>query len=82
MSRSLVSKGICLCQIKLSSGQSTAIQTSIVDAMRVVRMISIKNADPPIFPLWEKMFFSYIYDLPGDNLHFVFNNFSLYDEKL
>ena len=51
MSRSLVSKGICLCQIKLSSGQSTAIQTSIVDAMRVVRMISIKNADPPIFPL-------------------------------
>ena len=49
MPRSLVSEEVCLCPIKPSSDPSTAIQTSIVDAMRVARMISIKNANPPIF---------------------------------
>ena len=39
----------CLCQVMPSSDPSTAIQTSIVDAVRVVRMISIKNVSPPIF---------------------------------
>ena len=45
--------------------------------MRVVRMISIKNSDPPIFLLWAKNVFSYIHGLPGDNLHIVFDNYSL-----
>ena len=66
----------CLCQVKPSSDPSTAIQTSIVDAMRVARMISIKNANPPIFLSWAKNVFSYIHDLPGDNLHIVFDNYS------
>ena len=49
MFRSFVSEEICLCQLKPSSDPSTAIQRSIVDAMRVVRMISIEKADPPVF---------------------------------
>ena len=57
----------CLCQVNPSSDLSTAIQTSIVDAMRVVRIISIKNANPPIFLSWPKIVFSYIHGLPGDN---------------
>ena len=40
-------------------------------------MISIKNSDPPIFLLWAKNVFSYIHGLPGDNLHIVFDNYSL-----
>ena len=76
MSRSLVSEEVCLCQVKPSSDPSTAVPTSIVDAMRVVRMISIKNVSPPIFLLWTKNVFSYIHGLPWDNLHFVFDNYS------
>ena len=44
----------CLCKAKPLSDPPTAIQTSIVDAMGVVRMISIKNANPPLFLSWEK----------------------------
>ena len=67
----------CLCQVKPSSDPSAAIQMSIVDAMRVVRMISMKNANPPIFLSWAKNVFSYIHGLPGENLHIVFDNYSL-----
>ena len=35
-------------------------------------MISIKNANPPIFLSWAKNVFSYIHGLSGDNLHIVF----------
>ena len=67
----------CLCQVRPSRDPSTAIQMSIADAMRVVRMISVKNADPTIFLSWPKNVFSYIHSLPGDNLHIVFDNYSL-----
>ena len=67
----------CLCQVKPSSDPSAAIQMSTVDAMRVVRMISIKNTNPPIFLSWAKNVFSYIHGLPGENLHIVFDNYSL-----
>ena len=66
----------CLCQVKPSSDPSTSIQTSIVDAMQVVGMISIKNANPPIFLLWAKNVSSYIHGLPWDNSHIVFDNYS------
>ena len=71
MSRSFISGEICLRQVKPSSDPSTAMQTSIVDAMRVVRMISIKNSDHQSFFCGQKMFFSYIHGLSGENLHFV-----------
>ena len=47
----------CLCQVKPSSDPSTAIQKSIVDAMRVVRMISIKMLIHQSFFPGQKMFF-------------------------
>ena len=50
----------CLRQLKPSSDPSAAIHTSIFDAMKVVRMISIKNANPLIFLSWAKnVFFRY-----------------------
>ena len=70
----------CLCQVKPSSDPSTAIQTSIVDVMRVVRMISIKNTNPPIFLSRAKNVFSYIHGLPGDNLNIAFDNYSLHED--
>ena len=82
MPRSLVSEEVCLCPIKPSSDPSTAIQTSIVDAMRVVGRISIKNANPPICLLWTKNVFSYIHGLPGDNVHFVFDHYSLPEDPV
>ena len=45
-------------------------------------MISIKNANPQIFTLWAKMFFSYIHGLPGDNLHFAFDKYSLHVDPI
>ena len=82
MSRSLVSEKMCLCQVKPLSDPSIAIQTSIVDAMRAVRMISIKNVNTPIFLLWAKNVFSYINGFPGDNLHFAFDNYSLPEDLI
>ena len=66
----------CLYQVKPSSDPYTAIQTSIVDAMRVVRIISVKNVNPPIIPSRAKNVFSYIHVLCRDNLHIVFDNYS------
>ena len=40
-------------------------------------MISIKNANPPIFLSWGKNVFSYIYALPGGNFHVVSDNYNL-----
>ena len=47
--------------------------------MRLVRIISIKNANPAIFFSWTKTknIFSYIHGLLGDNLNIVFDNYSL-----
>ena len=67
----------CLRQVKPSSDPSAAIHTSIVDAMKVVRMISIKNANPLIFLSWAKNVFSDIHGLSGENLHIIFDNYSL-----
>ena len=78
----MISEKICLCQVKPSSDPSTAIQTFIVDAMRVVRMISIKSAEPQIILLRAKDVFSYIHGLPGSNLHFVFDNYSLLEDPI
>ena len=45
-------------------------------------MIWIKNANPQIFTLRAKIFFSYIHGLPGDNLHFAFDNNSLHMDPI
>ena len=67
----------CLYQAKPSSDPYRAIQASIVDAMRVVRIISIKNVNPPINLSRAKNVFSYIHGFCGDNLYIAFDNYSL-----
>ena len=60
------------------SDPSTAIQRSIVDTMRVLRMISIEKADPPDFLLWAKnVFFRYPWPSRRQLIHIVFDNCSL-----
>ena len=45
----------------------------IVDAMRVVKMISITNLTPPTFLGWEKRLYNYMKQLPGTVIHIVFD---------
>ena len=63
--------------MKPSSDPSKVTKTSIVDVMQIVRMISTKNANPPIFLSLAKNVFSYIYALPGDNSHVASHNYNL-----
>ena len=51
------------------------ISVSIVDAMRVVRIIKIDDLKPPTFLTWAKNVFSYIEGLPGEKAHIVFDNY-------
>ena len=65
-----------LCPVKPSNTAPVTIRTSVVDAMRVVRMIPVQDVDPPTFLSWAKNVFSYIHGLPGDVLHIVFDIYS------
>ena len=49
------------------------ISCSIVDAMRVVRMIPITNLSTKTFLGWFRRFHEYIKNLPGDTVHIVFD---------
>ena len=69
------------CPVEPSNTASVTIRTSVVDAMRVVRMIPVQDVDPPTFLSWAKNVFSYIHGLPGDVLHIVFDNYSLIDDS-
>ena len=44
--------------------------------MRVVRMITIKDLNPPTFESWAKKVFNYILSLPGNTAHIVFDNYA------
>ena len=44
--------------------------------MRVVQIIPIKGTDPPLYSTWAKRLFAYIENLPGDNIHIVFDNYN------
>lgn len=50
--------------------------SSVVDAMRVVRLIPIAGASPPTFMSWAKRIFGYLEALPGEILHIVFDDYS------
>ena len=51
------------------------INVSVVDAMRVVKMISIKKVSPRTFRGWGNEFCGYLKRLPGDIIHIVFDNY-------
>ena len=52
------------------------IMTSIVDAMRVVRMISVAGLKPRTFKSWANNIMSYLSTLVGDKLHVIFDNYA------
>ena len=49
------------------------ISVCIVDAMKIVRMISLLNLLPSTFETWTIAFFNYINSLPGSVCHIVFD---------
>ena len=61
---------------KLTKDPPAAIQSSVVDAMRVVRLIPITGASSPPFLPWAKRVFRYLEALPGEILHIVFDDYS------
>ena len=69
-----------LCPIKPLSNTPIDISVSVVDAMRLVRMIPIKGCEPPTFLTWSKKVFSYIEKLPGTSIHIVFDNYAYYPD--
>ena len=54
------------------------ISCTVVDAMRVVRMIPINNLTSMTFYGWAKRLVNYMKQLPGKKIHIVFD---VYDEE-
>ena len=50
------------------------IEVSIVDAVRVVKMVPVKKLKPRTFRRWANDVFKYIKHLPGNTAHIVFDN--------
>jgi hypothetical protein len=51
------------------------IECSIVDAMRVVRIIPISGLIPPTFKSWANRIVGYLKSLPGSTVHLVFDDY-------
>ena len=49
---------------------------SVVDAIRVVRVIPIKGTDLLLYSTWAKKLFAYIENLSGKNIHIAFDNYN------
>ena len=65
-----------LCPVAPTNFAPKCVSTSVVDAMRVVRIIPIKGTDPPLYSTWAKKLFAYIENLPGNNIHTVLDNYN------
>ena len=65
-----------LSPVKASTSAPTDIKCSIVDGMRVVRIIPVSDQDPRTFTVWAKRFCEYLMNLPGDILHVVFDMYT------
>ena len=62
--------------MKPVSDVPNGISTSIVDCMRVVRMMRPSNVGGNTFRHWVDAFIGYVSALPGNNLHLIFDNYS------
>ena len=49
-----------LCPVAPTNFAPKCVSASVVDAMRVVRIIPIKGTDPPLYSTWTKKLFAYI----------------------
>ena len=54
----------------------TCMTTSVVDAMRVVRIITIKNTNPPLFLTWARKAFAYTENFPGSSIDILFHDYN------
>lgn len=66
---------------ELSINHSLPIQISVVDAMWLVRMCSIKDTNATIFCFWEKKSSSYIHSFSGENLYIVLGSHTFPNES-
>ena len=55
---------------------SDNISTSIADAMRAIRMISVAGLKPRTFKSWTDETMNYLSLKPGNNLHVIFDNYN------
>ena len=51
------------------------IATSIVDGMRIVRLIRVGNLQTKTFKCWIEAFVEYLISLPGSTVHLVFDDY-------
>ena len=51
-------KSQSLCLVASTNFAPKCVSTSVVDAMRVVRIIPIKGNDPPLYSTWAKKLFA------------------------
>ena len=58
------------------------IEVCVVDAMRLVRIIPISNIRPPTFLSWTQQIVKYLENLPGDELHVIFDDYSIDTELI
>ena len=65
-----------LCPVAPTNFAPKCVSASVVDVIREVQIIPIKGTDTPLYSTWAKMLFAYIEDLPGNNIHIVFDNYN------
>ena len=65
-----------LSPIPSSNEVPSNVDVSVVDAMRVVKMIPVNKISPRTFRRWCDNVFDYIKSLPGDTVHIVFDNYA------
>ena len=58
----------------------TCITTSVVDALRVVRIIAIKDTNPPLFVTWAGKAFAYTEHFSGSSIDILFHNYNWEDD--
>ena len=65
-----------LCPAAPTNFVPKCVSACVVDAMRIVRIIPIEGSDQPLCSTWAKKLFAYIENLPGNNIHIVFDNYN------
>ena len=58
----------------------TCMTTGVVDAMRVVWIITIKDTNPPLFLTWARKAFAYTEHFPGSSIDILFHNYNWEDD--
>ena len=57
-----------LCPVAPTNFAPKCVSASVVDTMRVFRIIPVKGTNPPLYSTWAKKQFAYIENLPGNDI--------------